>query len=362
MRVESLAPLLLRCLAPETAHHLALRALETGAVGRARIQPDPRLAIEAAGVRFPSPLGLAAGFDKDARVLPALARLGFGHVEIGTVTPRPQPGNPRPRIFRLPAQKALINRLGFPSAGLEAVAGRLEQRPHGLVVGANVGCNRNVSDPTRDICNGVDRLGRLADYVCVNVSSPNTPGLRDLQVGSALDRLLANLRQTRESIEDETGRSVPVFLKVAPDLDDAQVQDLTDRLIRQPVNGVAVSNTTVARPPTLIDRHRGETGGLSGPPLFEPSTRLLAVLYRTLPRSFALVGIGGVSGAGDAWRKIEAGASLVQVYTGFAYQGAGLVDRIHSGLAQAVGNRKYPSLSAVVGSRAEEISEARPHA
>ncbi len=362
MRPESLAPLLLRYLDPETAHHLALRVLEIGAVSRARIRPDPRLATEAAGIRFPSPLGLAAGFDKDARALPGLARLGFGHVEVGTVTPRPQPGNPRPRIFRLPAQQAIINRLGFPSAGLEVVASRLARRPHGLIVGANVGNNRSARDPIADICTGLGRLGGLADYVCVNVSSPNTPGLRDLQTGSELELLLRNIRQVMERVEDSIGRPVPLFLKIAPDLTERQVRDLVERLIRQPVSGVAVSNSTIARPSALTDRHRKEPGGLSGPPLFQPSTRLLARLYGMLPRSFALIGIGGISSAKDAWKKIEAGASLVQLYTGFVYQGAGLIDRIHADLAHRVEHGRYRSVSEAVGSRASEICDTHPHA
>ena len=360
--IEALAGPLLRQLAPETAHHLALRVLEAGGGGAPGIEPDPLLATEVAGVSFRSPLGLAAGFDKDARAVPALGQIGFGHVEIGTVTPRPQPGNPRPRLFRLRAQEALINRLGFPSEGLDAVAARLANRPRDLVVGANVGCNRATSDPIEDITEGITRLGSLVDYVCVNVSSPNTPGLRDLQTGSALDRLLERIHLAKREVEDATGRPLPLFLKVAPDLSVPQVQDLAERLIRQPVHGLAVSNTTVARPPTLTGRHRGEAGGLSGRPLFEPSTRLLAALFRMLPRSITLIGVGGVSGATDAWRKIEAGAGLVQLYTGFVYQGTGLIRRIHTGLAKLVQDSGHPSLAAAVGTRADAIAEARPHA
>ena len=360
--IEALAGPLLRRLAPETAHHLALRVLEAGGVGAPGIEPDPILATEVAGVAFPSPLGLAAGFDKDARAVPALGQIGFGHVEIGTVTPRPQPGNPRPRLFRLRAQEALINRLGFPSEGLEAVAARLANRPPDLVVGANVGCNRAATDPIEDITEGIMRLGSLVDYVCVNVSSPNTPGLRDLQTGSALDSLLERIRQTRSEVEDATGRPLPLFLKVAPDLTAPQVEDLAEQLIRQPVDGLSVSNTTIARPATLTGRHRGEAGGLSGRPLFEPSTRLLAALYRILPRSITLIGIGGISDATDAWRKIEAGAGLVQLYTGFVYQGTGLIQQIHTGLAKLIRDSGHASLAAAVGTGADAIGEARPHA
>lgn len=360
--LETLAAPLLRRLAPETAHHLALRVLEAGGIGAAAGEPDPILATEVAGVAFRSPLGLAAGFDKDARAVPALGRLGFGHIEVGTVTPRPQPGNPRPRLFRLRAQEALINRLGFPSEGVDAVAARLAGRPPGPVVGANVGCNRAASDPVVDITEGIVRLGGLVDYVCVNVSSPNTPGLRDLQTGPALDRLLGRIRQARGEVEEATGRALPLFLKVAPDLTASQVQDLAARLTRRPVDGLAVSNTTVDRPAVLTGRHRGEAGGLSGRPLFEPSTRLLAALYRILPRSIALIGVGGVAGAADAWRKIEAGAGLVQLYTGFVYQGPGLIRRIHAGLARRAREAGYSSLAAAVGTRSDAIGEAGPHA
>ena len=360
--LETLAAPLLRQLAPETAHHLALRVLEAGGVGPSGHEPDPILATEVAGVPFRSPLGLAAGFDKDARAVAALGQLGFGHIEVGTVTPRPQPGNPRPRLFRLRAQEALINRLGFPSEGLEAVAARLGTRPAGLVVGANVGCNRVTSDPVVDITAGVVRLGGLVDYVCVNVSSPNTPGLRDLQTGPALDRLLERARQARSDVEDVTGRPLPLFLKVAPDLTASQIRDLAERLRRQPVDGLAVSNTTVARPVTLTGRHRGEPGGLSGRPLFEPSTRLLAALYTLLPRSITLIGIGGISSPADAWQKIEAGAGLVQLYTGFVYQGTGLIRRLHTGLAQRVRESGYSSLAGAVGTRAEAIGAAPAHA
>ena len=360
--IEALAGPFLRRLAPETAHHLALRVLEAGGGGPPGSDPDPILATEVAGVSFRSPLGLAAGFDKDARAVPALGQIGFGHIEIGTVTPRPQPGNPRPRMFRLRAQEALINRLGFPSEGLDAVAARLANRPRNLVVGANVGCNRATSDPIVDISEGIIRLGSLVDYVCVNVSSPNTPGLRDLQTGSALDRLLERIRQARREVEDATSRPLPLFLKIAPDLTASQTDDLAERLIRKPVDGLAVSNTTVARPATLTGRYRGEVGGLSGRPLFEPSTRLLAALYRILPRSITLIGIGGVSGATDAWRKIEAGAGLVQLYTGFVYQGTGLIHQIHTGLAKLVRDSGYPSLAAAVGTGSDAVGEARPHA
>lgn len=358
--IESVAGPILRNLAPETAHHLALRALEAGIAIPRVTAPDPVLATQIAGLSLSSPLGLAAGFDKNARAVPALGRLGFSHVEIGTVTPKPQPGNLRPRVFRLPAQQALINRLGFPSDGIEAVADRLAKRPEGLTLGANVGCNRVTADPIGDITTGIRRLASLVDYVCVNVSSPNTHGLRDLQTGTALDHLLSRVRKAREDVEDKIGRRLPVFLKIAPDLNPAAVRHLVDRVIRQPVDALVVSNTTIARPATLTGPHRGEIGGLSGPPLFEPSTRLLATLYGLLPRTIGLVGVGGISSALDAWRKIEAGASLIQLYTGFVYHGSQLVEEIHTGLVRHLQESGYGSVSSAVGRRSQVLRKERP--
>ena len=324
--------------------------------------PDPVLATNAVGLRFSSPLGLAAGFDKDARAVPALGTLGFGHVEIGTVTPRPQPGNPRPRIFRLRTERALINRLGFPSQGLDAVAKRLERRPKSLIVGANVGCNRAARDPAGDIVAGIERLGGLVDYVCVNVSSPNTPGLRDLQTGPALDTLLAKANAARGKVEDATGRKLPMFLKIAPDLSHDDLRDLAERVIRRPVDGLSITNTTVARPAMLTSPHRRETGGLSGPPLMASSTWALATLYGLLPRSIDLVGIGGVSSAADAWTKLIAGASLIQLYTGFVFQGTRLLRNIHRGLVQRMEEQGYGALSELVGTAHEAISNEGPNA
>ena len=291
----------------------------------------------------------------------ALGRLGFGHAEIGTVTPKPQLGNPRPRLFRLRAQHALINRLGFPSEGMDAVAKRLAHRPEGLVVGVNVGCNRATANPVGDIIAGIHRLGGLVDYVCVNVSSPNTPGLRDLQTGSALDQFLERIREAKHDVENKVGRRLPIFLKIAPDLDPNAIRDLADRVIRQPIDALEVSNTTIARPATLTGRHRGELGGLSGFPLLDPSTRLLATLYSLLPRTISLIGVGGVFGAIDAWKKIEAGASLVQIYTGFVYQGPRVISDIHAGLVKHLREAGYKSLASAVGKRSDLLRKEHPN-
>lgn len=352
---RALAPLLRR-LPPETAHALALGALESGVPLPAH-PPPPELATTFAGIALPSPLGLAAGFDKDARAPDALGRIGFGHVEVGTVTPRPQPGNPRPRVFRLVRERALVNRLGFPSAGHERVAARLARRPaDGTALGVNVGPNAGAADPTADICRGILRLGAFADYVCVNVSSPNTPGLRELQTGDALGELLLRAGEARREAEDRRGRPLPLALKVAPDLDDGDLPGIAERVAERGVDALAVANTTVRRPPSLAGRRAGEPGGLSGPPLMAASTRLLARFRLLLPDAVALVGIGGVAGAEDAWRKIEAGATLVQLYTAFAYRGTRVVGEIHRGLARRLAERGLASPADATGVRAEEIA------
>ncbi len=303
---------------------------------------------------------MAAGFDKDARVVDALGRIGFGHVEIGTVTPRPQPGNPSPRVFRLVRDRALVNRLGFPSEGLDAVAKRLESRTNSVVLGANVGCNSSATDPVDDICAGILRLGPLADYVCVNISSPNTPGLRDLQTGPALDALLKQADKARRNAEEKKEKSLPLVVKIAPDLKEPEVRNIADRIAASPVNALSVSNTTIHRPDTLKGRHKKETGGLSGYPLMEPSTRLLAKLHELLPKKIALIGIGGVSEAEDAWRKIEAGATLVQLYTALAWKGPGLIAKIHRGLARRLAASGCANLLEARGRRAAEIVEETP--
>lgn len=355
---ERAAAPLLRRLPPETAHGLALGALEAGLPSAAH-PPPPELATSFAGIPLPSPLGLAAGFDKDARAPDALGRIGFGHVEIGTVTPLPQPGNPRPRVFRLRRERALVNRLGFPSAGHERVAERLARRPEGgVALGANVGPNAGSRDPAGDICRGIERLGPLADYVCVNVSSPNTPGLRGLQTGSALEELLRRAGAARRGAEDRRGRPLPLVVKVAPDLGDEDLPGIASRAAEHGVDALAVANTSARRPPSLSGARAGERGGLSGPPLMAPSTRLLARFRTMLPDSVALVGIGGVAGPEDAWRKIEAGAALVQLYTAFAYRGTRVVGEIHRGLARRLAERGLASPAGAVGARAGEIAEA----
>lgn len=337
---------LLRLLPPETAHATALRLASLAPPIPKR--PRPRLATRLASLRLPHPVGLAAGFDKDAQAFAGLLRLGFAFVEVGTVTPRPQPGNPPPRLFRLVEDRALINRMGFNSAGLEAVAARLARRDRSAgIVGANLGVNRDSADPIGDYLLGAERLAPLVDYLVINVSSPNTPGLRDWQRPERLAPLLARLR--RGLAARASGRQTPLLLKIAPDLDAAGEAAIVDLALEAGIDGLIVANTTTARPPSLRSRHRQEAGGLSGAPLFEPSTALLARIAARARGRLALVGVGGIDSAERAYAKIRAGASAVQLYTGLVYEGPGLQRRILDGLERLLDRDRLERLEEAVG-------------
>jgi dihydroorotate dehydrogenase len=340
----------LRRLPAETAHGLTLRALEFGAtrflVSTATQKPDPPvLAQRLWGLDFPNPVGLAAGYDKDARVPDAMRRLGFGFVEIGTVTPRPQSGNPKPRLFRLEEDRAVINRMGFNSGGLDAVVDRLARRVHTGIVGVNLGKNRETEDAAADYAEGVSRTARLTDYLVVNVSSPNTPGLRDLQHSAVLGSLLRRLMDVREA----TGCRVPLLVKIAPDVSLEECRDIAQVALDTGIDGLIVSNTTLARP-DLVSRHAQEAGGLSGRPLFAASTALLADMYRLTQGRLPLIGVGGIANAADAYAKIRAGASLVQLYTALVYAGPDLVGQIKSGLVELLRSDGFGSIAEAVGS------------
>jgi dihydroorotate dehydrogenase len=346
----ALAGPLLRSLPPETAHLLTLRALAAGLGGKAEADP-PILRQRLWNRDFPNPIGIAAGFDKDAQVPDALLRLGFGFVETGTVTPLPQPGNSRPRVFRLAEDRALINRLGFNSGGLDLVIERLRARANsstgsgGGIVGVNIGRNRDSADALADYIEGVSRGAAVADYLVVNVSSPNTPGLRDLQARDALEALLRQLIAAREA----TQRQLPLLVKIAPDLNEQERADIAAMALASGIDGIIVSNTTVARPPGLRSPQAHEAGGLSGPPLFAPSTEGLRDMYRLTPGRLPLVGVGGVASADDAYAKIRAGASLVQLYTALVFEGPGLLGRIKSGLADRLRRDGFSSIGDAVG-------------
>ncbi len=348
MRLADLVEPLAKLLPPETAHRFAINGMKIAPPGPTR-QPSPRLAVAALGLNFPNPLGLAAGFDKNAEVPGPMLRLGFGFVEVGTLTPLPQPGNARPRIFRLPEDGAVINRLGFNNEGYERARTRLARRPAGLI-GVNVGANKDAADRIADYVLGVKTFAPIADYVAINVSSPNTPGLRDLQRRDALDELVARVAGAR----DEAQPRRPLLVKIAPDLDPHGLDDIVAVALGRGIDGLIVSNTTITRPASLRSPGRGETGGLSGRPLFEPSTRLLARAYVALGGAMALIGCGGVEDAATALAKIEAGASLVQLYTSLALNGVGVIDAILNGLERAVAERGVAGIAELRGARASD--------
>jgi dihydroorotate dehydrogenase len=338
---SSLLPLL-RLVDAERAHAVALAALRLGLGGTDRTPNDPRLSVQALGLSFRNPIGLAAGFDKDAVALAPLMRLGFGFVEAGTVTPRPQPGNPRPRLFRLPEDEAVINRLGFNNGGLDAYVQRLAAVAHAVPVGANVGVNKDGAVPERDYPALVAAVARHADYVTINVSSPNTPGLRRLQGAEPLAAILTAIARTVE-------RRPPLLVKLSPDLHDEELPDIVAACIENGAAGLLVSNTTTARPPGLASRNAVQAGGLSGAPLFAPSTAMLARVARLAAGRLVLIGVGGVFTGRQVLAKIRAGASLVQLYTGFALEGPALIPRLKRDLLAALERDGFASVEAAVG-------------
>lgn len=345
-------------LPAEAAHRVTIVALRSGLVPKLAGPDDPVLATRVWGLDFANPLGVAAGFDKDAEAVDGLLAMGFGFVEVGTVTPEPQPGNPKPRVFRLPEDRAVINRLGFNSRGLAPVVARLERRRTARrpgIVGANVGMNQASRDAAADYAAGIEALAGLADYLVMNVSSPNTPGLRDLQARPRLVALIerAQAARARAAGAREGGAPVPpLLLKIAPDLSDDELRDMAEVALETGLDGLVVTNTTVARPEGLKGRHRREPGGLSGAPLFQRSTEVLREMHRLTQGRVPLVGVGGVASGRDAYAKIRAGASLVQLYTALVYEGPGLVGRIKAELAQLVRADGFARVTEAVGAGA----------
>lgn len=342
----SLGAKAIRLLEPEAAHRATVKLMASPIAPRFHLRPDPMLAIRVAGIDFPNPLGLAAGFDKNAEVPNAMLRLGFGFVEVGAVTPRPQAGNDRPRVFRLSEDDAVINRYGFNNEGLEKIAARLARRRRIGVVGINLGANKDSADRIEDFVQSVRRLEGLVDFYTVNVSSPNTPGLRALQDKAALTELLSRVIAARDALTVKA----PVFLKVAPDLEDADKADIASAVLEQKIDALIVSNTTIARPNWLKSAKASEKGGLSGRPLFIPSTELLAEFYEMLKGRTPLIGVGGVSSLEDAYEKIRAGASLVQLYSALIYEGPSLIPSIIEGLPMRLKADGFSSLTQAVGS------------
>jgi dihydroorotate dehydrogenase len=347
-RLHDLATRALHALDPETAHRAAVEGLALGLGPRARADRYPNLRTTLAGLTLPNPIGLAAGFDKKAEAPTALLAAGFGFVEIGTVTPLPQAGNPRPRLFRLAEDRGVINRMGFNNDGLEAVVARLARRRSRGIVGANVGANKDSADRIGDYVTGLNTVWPHCAYVTANVSSPNTPGLRGLQERGALEDLLGRLGEARTALAARHGRR-PLFLKVAPDLDDAAVRDIAELARAHALDALIVSNTTIARPADLRSAARTETGGLSGRPLFAPSTEILRRFAEALAGALPLIGAGGVEDGATALAKIRAGASAVQLYSALAYEGPGLVARIARDLSARLKAEGFANVSDAVG-------------
>lgn len=354
MTLADAATPLFRLADPERAHAAALLALRRAFAVGAPPAPRPMLAARVFGLDFPHPIGVAAGFDKNAVAPDALLRAGAGFVEIGAVTPRPQAGNPKPRLFRLREDRAVINRMGFNNDGLEATAARLRARRDAGdaalgVVGANLGANKDAEDRMADFVAGLRGLWGLVDFFTVNVSSPNTERLRELQGGAALSALLGRVVAARDALAAETSRWAPVLVKIAPDLEAPALEAVAEAALGSGVDGAIVSNTTVSRPSSLKSAHASETGGLSGAPLFDMSTRALAAFARATDRRLPLIGVGGVSNADEAYAKIRAGACLVQLYSALTYAGLGLVDRIADGLETLLAKDGLADVSDAIG-------------
>ena len=347
---------LLRALDPEDAHALAIKALRFMPVVKSAADAD-EIAVRAFGLKFPNPVGLAAGFDKNAQVPDALLRLGFGFVEVGTITPRAQSGNPQPRLFRLEADEAVINRLGFNNDGAAVVHMRLARRRNAAgIVGVNIGANRDSTDRAEDYARLIETFAGVASYFTVNVSSPNTPGLRDLQQAIALDDLLGRVLEARERIRARAGL-VPVLLKIAPDLTLPDLDDVVGVARKRRVDGMIVGNTTISRPGSLRDRERArEQGGLSGRPMFKLATRMLAETFVRAEGAFPLIGVGGIDSGATAIAKIKAGATLIQLYTGLVYRGIGVVNEIKADLTAALKRGHRNSLISMVGTDAAAIT------
>ena len=338
-------PLLYR-FDPETAHGLAIKSLQLGVAASPGLVTSPRLRTNMAGLDLANPLGLAAGFDKNAEALLGLSRAGFGFFEVGAATPRAQPGNPKPRLFRLTEDHAAINRFGFNNQGMEAIAARLAKRPRDAVLGLNLGANKDSDDRAADFAKVLAHCGNHLDFATVNVSSPNTEKLRELQGKEALSALLSGVLEVRDTLN----RKIPIFLKIAPDLTEAEIEEIAEVALEQKIDAVIATNTTLDRA-GLQSQHRDEIGGLSGAPLFEKSTRVLARLSYATEGKLPLIGVGGVSNAEQAYAKICAGASAVQLYTALVYGGLSMVQDILVGLARLIEQDGFANVSEAVGTK-----------
>jgi dihydroorotate dehydrogenase len=343
--IEAAGLALLHRFDPETAHGLSLRALQAGLVPLPGVVTSPRLASTVAGLSLPNPIGLAAGFDKNATALAPLSRAGFGFVEVGAATPLAQEGNPRPRLFRLTEDRAAINRFGFNNQGMQVIAARLAAHKRSIPLGLNLGANKTSADRSADFAQVLAACGPYVDFATVNVSSPNTEKLRDLQGGAALTALLARVMETRAGL----ARPIPIFLKIAPDLGSDELAEIAEVALAAGLDAIVATNTTLSRE-GLKSASKGEAGGLSGAPLFEKSTRVLAQLSQLTRGNLPLIGVGGVSTPEQAYAKIKAGASAVQFYTAMVYQGIGLAAEIAKGLDSLLTKDGHANISAAIGS------------
>ena len=343
-KLEQLGLKVLQSLDPERAHNLAIKALQMGLVPTPRSRSFPRLNAQLAGLALPNPIGLAAGFDKNAQALNGLAACGFGFLEVGAATPVAQPGNPKPRLFRLPSDRAVINRFGFNNDGMAQIALRLQKRPKHPAIGLNLGANKDSHDHAADFGRVLRHCAAHLDFATINVSSPNTEKLRDLQGKAALSALIAGVMEIRDDLK----KPIPIFLKIAPDLDPASLEDIAEVVLLHEIDAVIATNTTLDRN-GLNDPHKDQKGGLSGAPLFEKSTRILAQLSNLLGEKIPLIGVGGVSDAQHAYEKILAGASAVQLYTALAYQGLSLVPALNEGLDALLKKNGFASIDQAVG-------------
>ncbi|WP_417273407.1 quinone-dependent dihydroorotate dehydrogenase [Celeribacter halophilus] len=346
---EQFGMMVLRSFDPEKSHKLSIAALRAGLAPLPGPVTSARLKTTFAGMEFPNPVGLAAGYDKNAEAIPQLSRAGFGFLELGAATPRPQPGNPKPRLFRLTEDQAVINRFGFNNDGMEVIANRLARCRHSnrkveIPVGLNLGANKDSDDRAADFAKVLAHCGNFIDFATVNVSSPNTEKLRDLQGPEALEALLAGVLDARKGLK----QAVPVLLKIAPDLDTTELSEIAEVARKSGIDGVIATNTTLSRD-GLKSAEKTEAGGLSGRPLFEKSTRVLAILSRELGEDVPLIGVGGIASPLDAYTKIRAGASLVQLYSAMVYQGLSLAPRIARGLDDLLAKDGFETVSEAVG-------------
>lgn len=348
--IFSLSRPLLHSLSPETAHEIGLCALKYGLLPKAHAANNAALAQNIFGLEFKNPVGIAAGFDKNAEVVNPLLLQGFGFVEAGTVTPLPQSGNEKPRIFRLPGDKAVINRLGFNNKGLDNFIKNFSVHDRKLgIAGANIGKNKDTENASQDYVRGLHAVYPYADYITINISSPNTKGLRDLQQREALMHLLGDIKNARMEAIKTHGKTVPLLLKIAPDIDDSQCEDIAESVLTNGIDGLIVSNTTISRPASLLSNNRGETGGLSGAPLFALSTQALTKMHKLTDGKLPIIGVGGISSPQDVYAKIRAGASLVQLYTALVYQGFGLVRAINEKLPELLARDGFSHISDAIG-------------